>query len=285
MAYPLVESCILDSVYVNGKIYSIEDSDISWVKEPTDSMTYYETIRILNSRLLFIEDHLTRLKASVKGEEDFEFNADFVKSESVSFVKNMSDSGCDLKNANLRVVLTRDNLIIHICEANIPSDEQKKSGIVTRILNWERVAPNIKVFRGDYKQKVAETFSMDTSFGTPYEVLLTNNSGKLYEGSKSNLFVIVGDTVYSETDDKILIGITRKRVLEALNNSGLKLEYKTFTLDEIKQNNAAVFVSSTPFDILPVYSIDDTVIDSSANINLQKISKAYDEAVSNYMNK
>ena len=285
MAYPLVESCILDSVYVNGKIYSIEDSDISWVKEPTDSMTYYETIRILNSRLLFIEDHLTRLKASVKGEEDFEFNADFVKSESVSFVKTMSDSGCDLKNANLRVVLTRDNLIIHICEANIPSDEQKKSGIVTRILNWERVAPNIKVFRGDYKQKVAETFSMDTSFGTPYEVLLTNNSGKLYEGSKSNLFVIVGDTVYSETDDKILIGITRKRVLEALNNSGLKLEYKTFTLDEIKQNNAAVFVSSTPFDILPVYSIDDTVIDSSANINLQKISKAYDEAVSNYMNK
>lgn len=285
MAYPLVESCILDSVYVNGKIYSIEDSDISWVKEPTDSMTYYETIRILNSRLLFIEDHLTRLKASVKGEEDFEFNADFVKSESVSFVKNMSESGCDLKNANLRVVLTRDNLIIHICEANIPSDEQKKSGIVTRILNWERVAPNIKVFRGDYKQKVAETFSMDTSFGTPYEVLLTNNSGKLYEGSKSNLFVIVGDTVYSETDDKILIGITRKRVLEALNNSGLKLEYKTFTLDEIKQNNAAVFVSSTPFDILPVYSIDDTVIDSSANVNLQKISKAYDEAVSNYMNK
>lgn len=285
MAYPLVESCILDSVYVNGKIYSIEDSDISWVKEPTDSMTYYETIRILNSRLLFIEDHLTRLKASVKGEEDFEFNADFVKSESVSFVKNMSESGCDLKNANLRVVLTRDNLIIHICEANIPSDEQKKSGIVTRILNWERVAPNIKVFRGDYKQKVAETFSMDTSLGTPYEVLLTNNSGKLYEGSKSNLFVIVGDTVYSETDDKILIGITRKRVLEALNNSGLKLEYKTFTLDEIKQNNAAVFVSSTPFDILPVYSIDDTVIDSSANVNLQKISKAYDEAVSNYMNK
>lgn len=285
MAYPLVESCILDSVYVNGKIYSIEDSDISWVKEPTDSMTYYETIRILNSRLLFIEDHLTRLKASVKGEEDFEFNADFVKSESVSFVKNMSESGCDLKNANLRVVLTRDNLIIHICEANIPSDEQKKSGIVTRILNWERVAPNIKVFRGDYKQKVAETFSMDTSFGTPYEVLLTNNSGKLYEGSKSNLFVIVGDTVYSETDDKILIGITRKRVLEALNNSGLKLEYKTFTLDEIKQNNAAVFVSSTPFDILPIYSIDDTVIDSSANVNLQKISKAYDEAVSNYMNK
>lgn len=285
MAYPLVENCLYEFIYVNGKIYSTIDSDISWVFNPTDSVTYYETVRILNGKLLFVEDHLARLSASVKGEEAFEVNTDYIRKEAVEFLDAIKKKNIDIANANLRIVLTKDNLIIHICEANIPSEEQKKSGIVTRILNWERVAPNIKVFRGDYKHNVAETFAMDTSFGTPYEVLLTNNSNKLYEGSKSNLFVIVGDTVYSETDDKILIGITRKRVLEALSNSGLKLEYKTFTLDEIKQNGAAVFVSSTPFDILPVYSINDTVIDSASNINLQKISKAYDEAVSNYMNK
>ncbi len=285
MAYPLVENCLYELCYVNGKIYSTIDSDISWVFNPTDSVTYYETVRILNGKLLFFEDHLSRLSASVNGEEAFDVNTDYICKEAVDFLDAIKKKSIDITNANLRIVLTKKNLIIHICEANIPSEEQKKSGIVTRILNWERVAPNIKVFRGDYKQKVAETFSMDTSFGTPYEVLLTNNSGKLYEGSKSNLFVIVGDTVYSETDDKILIGITRKRVLEALNNSGLKFEYKTFTLEEIKQNSAAVFVSSTPFDILPVYSINDTVIDSASNISLQKISKAYDEAVSNYMNK
>lgn len=285
MAYPLVENCLYEFFYVNGKIYSTIDSDISWVFNPTDSVTYYETVRILNGKLLFVEDHLSRLSASVKGEEAFEVNTDYIRKEAVEFLDAIKKKNIDIANANLRIVLTKDNLIIHICEANIPSEEQKKSGIVTRILNWERVAPNIKVFRGDYKHKVAETFAMDTSFGTPYEVLLTNNSNKLYEGSKSNLFVIVGDTVYSETDDKILIGITRKRVLEALSNSGLKLEYKTFTLDEIKQNGAAVFVSSTPFDILPVYSINDTVIDSASNINLQKISKAYDEAVSKYLNK
>lgn len=283
MAYPLVESCILDSVYVNGKIFDTTNKEISWVFEPTDSVTYYETVRILNSCLLFIEDHLLRLKASVDGEESFDFDTDFIKSESLAFIKSMCDLGFDLKNANLRIVLTKDNLIIHICEANIPSEEQKKSGIVTRILNWERVSPNIKVFRGDYKQKVAETFSMDTSFGTPYEILLTNNQNKLYEGSKSNLFVIVGDTVYSETDDKILIGITRKRVLEALSSSGLTLEFGTFTLDEIKAKNAAVFVSSTPFDILPVYSIDDVVIDSASNANLIKISEQYNRAVREYM--
>ncbi|MCQ2482859.1 MAG: aminotransferase class IV [Clostridia bacterium] len=285
MAYPLVENCLYELCYVNGKIYSTIDSDISWVFNPTDSVTYYETVRILNGKLLFVEDHLARLNASVKGEEAFDVNTEYICKEAVAFLDAIKEKSIDITNANLRIVLTKDNLIIHICEANIPSEEQKKSGIVTRILNWERVAPNIKVFRGDYKQKVAETFAMNTSFGTPYEVLLTNNSNKLYEGSKSNLFVIVGDTVYSETDDKILIGITRKRVLEALNNSGLKFEYKTFTLEEIKHNSAAVFVSSTPFDILPVYSIDDTVIDSASNINLQKISKAYDEAVSNYMNK
>lgn len=285
MAYPLVENCLYEFFYVNGKIYSTIDSDISWVFNPTDSVTYYETVRILNGKLLFVEDHLARLSASVKGEEAFEVNTDYIRKEAVEFLDAIKKKNIDIANANLRIVLTIDNLIIHICEANIPSEEQKKSGIVTRILNWERVAPNIKVFRGDYKHKVAETFAMDTSFGTPYEVLLTNNSNKLYEGSKSNLFVIIGDTVYSETDDKILIGITRKRVLEALSNSGLKLEYKTFTLDEIKQNGAAVFVSSTPFDILPVYSINDTVIDSASNINLRKISKAYDEAVSKYLNK
>ena len=91
----------------------------------------------------------------------------------------------------------------------------------------------------------------------------------------SNLFVIMDGKVYSAPDDKILIGITRRRVIEALKRSGLELHTGMFTMDELIKGNAAIFVSSTPFDILPVTYIDDNTFDSVSNPLLKMISEAY----------
>ena len=165
----------------------------------------------------------------------------------------------------------------------MPSEELFEQGINTSLLNWERQTPNLKIFRGDYKTKVNEKFREANSHGLPFELVLSDNDGRLYEGSMSNLFVIRNGQVYSAPDEKILIGITRKRVREALKRSGLELQTGTFRPEELDPANDAVFVSSTPFDILPVRYIDDYEFRSSDNEILKMISKMYREYTSEYI--
>lgn len=283
MAYPLLESPLGAKYYYNGEYIDSVSEKAEALKNPTDEVTYYETIRIKDGVLLFLEDHLNRLKKSVQGIENFDVDLKKIEDDSYDFMKNCAP---DCLEGNLRVVLTKSQLLIHICEAFIPVASCFENGVNSMILKWERVAPNIKVFRGDYKTAVADVFASTNEYGHPYEVLLTDNEDRLYEGSKSNLFVIVGNDVYSAADDKILLGITRNRVLSSLEKAGGNLKIGTFTLDEIKnREDVAVFVSSTPFDILPIAHIDGIDFDSANNPLLKKISSEYLATTDEYISK
>mgnify|MGYP003410136774 CR=1 FL=1 len=108
----------------------------------------------------------------------------------------------------------------------------------------------------------------------------------LYEGSKSNFFAIIGNEVYSAPDSKILIGITRQRVLSSLEKVGCKLVTDMFTLAELSnmREEVALFISSTPFDILPIASVDDIEFSSTSNLKLQQIMRIYSDITNNYIN-
>ena len=279
MQYPLIEKPLGDSYYVNGDLIAADSDRALQLAEPTDDIKYYETIRIKDGVLLFIEDHLARLAKSVKGIEDFPVDVEFISKESKRFIKEIGFN----TEGNLRIVLTRDLFVIHICEGYIPSPEVFEKGISANILQWERVDPNLKVFRGDYKAAVAQAFEREGAHGLPYEVILTDRDNTLYEGSKSNFFAIIGNAVYTAPDNKILIGITRNRVMRSLKNSGTELLTGTFTLDELVEHNAAVFVSSTPFDILPVTYIEDKKFDSVSNPILTQISREYKKITDEYI--
>lgn len=280
MAYPLLESPIGSIYYYDGQFISSDSEQAKSLKIPTDEVTYYETLRVKQGVSLFFEDHLNRLKKSVQGIEDFEVDIEDIHKKSNSFIAEF-DPGFD---GSLRIVLTRNHLLIHACEACIPSPELFEKGINTLTLQWERVAPNIKVFRGDYKAAVASRFDEENAHGKPYELVLTDNEGRLYEGSKSNLFVIKDGIVYSAPDDKILLGITRNRVMRALEQSGAELKIGMFTLDQIVQDkNAAVFVSSTPFDILPVKYINGYEFNFEGNELLRSIQNSYQRIADEYI--
>ena len=280
MAYPMLESPIGSFYYFDGNKIANDSEEAAKLLVPTDEVTYYETLRVKSGVPLFFEDHLNRLKKSVAGIEDFEVDITGIIMQSYDFIKE-SDPELD---GSLRIVLTKSHLLIHVCEANIPEAKLFEEGINTLTLKWERVDPNIKVFRGDYKSAVAAKFAEENEHGHPYELVLTDNEGRLYEGSKSNLFVIKDGVVYSAPDDKILLGITRNRVMRALEEAGAELKIGMFTLDEIVQDkNAAVFVSSTPFDILPVKYIDGYEFNFEGNELLRSIQSSYQRIADEYI--
>ena len=270
MAYPLMEHLTGETFYYNGSVYKNTDSLAEELSRPSDLRTYYETLRIMDGVLLYAEDHMDRLAKSVRSLEDFPVDIDVILDSARCYV---SDSG--IKTGNIRIVLTNSQLLIHGVDIKLPTKEMFTDGINTSLLKWERQTPNVKVFRGDYKNTVNKKFTEANEHGLPFELVLADNEDRIYEGSMSNLFVIRDGKVYSAPDSKILIGITRRRVIEALKRSGLELKTGMFTMDELVKGNAAIFVSSTPFDILPVTSIDDQTFDSVSNPLLNMISEAY----------
>lgn len=278
MAYPLMEHLTGNGFLYCGKYYRVSSELTESLQRPVDIKTYYETVRVKDGVLLFVEDHLARLVKSVKGLENFPVDTAGILSEAYSLID--MDGVTD---GSIRIVLTKESLLIHQADITLPSEELFEQGINTSLLNWERQTPNLKIFRGDYKTKVNEKFREANSHGLPFELVLSDNDGRLYEGSMSNLFVIRDGQVYSAPDEKILIGITRKRVMEALKRSGLELQIGMFRPDELDPAKDAVFVSSTPFDILPVRYIDDYEFRSSDNEILKMISKMYREYASEYI--
>ena len=278
MAYPLMEHLTGKGYLYCGKYYRVSSELTESLQKPVEARIYYETVRVKEGVLLFVEDHLQRLVNSVKGLENFPVNTSKILSEAYSFVDLDG-----VMEGSIRIVLTNEVLLIHQADITLPSKEHFENGINTSILNWERKTPNLKIFRGDYKTRVNEKFKEVNSHGLPFELVLTDNEGKLYEGSMSNLFVIRDGKVYSAPDSKILIGITRKRVMEALKRSGLELQIGTFAPEELDPETDAVFVSSTPFDILPVRFIDNYEFRSSKNEVLNMISKMYQEYTSEYI--
>lgn len=271
MAYPLMEHPSGDEFFFDGAFYNVCSDKANELSKPTDDRTYYETVRIRRGVLLFLEDHMARLTKSVKGLEDFPVDTKDISDKAYTFLKRISFD----KDGNIRIVLTKDHLLIHLVDVNVPDRSMFENGINTSLLKWERQTPNLKIFRGDYKNTVNEKFKTENAHGKPFELVLSDNEDRLYEGSMSNLFVIMDGKVYSAPDDKILIGITRRRVIEALKRSGLELTTGMFTMDELVKGNAAIFVSSTPFDILPVTYIDDHTFDSVNDPLLNMISEAY----------
>ena len=287
MAYPLVEGNIGEYCILDGKKVSFDAPSGQMLFTPTDEITYYESIRFQEGVLLFWEDHMIRLSLSVEAKENFPIEPDTYYSAACALV---ADSG--MTDGNIRVVLTKSHTLLYLSNMTYPTAKMYEDGIVTHSLTWERVEPHVKVFRGDYKSAVAQAQNTETSFGMPYEVILRGNDGKFVEGGRSNFFVVVDDQVYSPDESLILIGITRKYVKEAIVKAGLTLVEGAFTMEELvrmeeelnqKTPRMGLFVTSSPFDILPVASIDEEKFSSSSCPAIMSLMSSYQDTVHAYI--
>jgi len=89
------------------------------------------------------------------------------------------------------------------------------------------------------------------------EVLFVNREGFVTESATASTFAVIGG--YLRTAPltfNILPGITRHLVLESARESGLPVVESAFTLAELREASE-VFITNTPFEILPVAAIDN----------------------------
>jgi len=154
-----------------------------------------------------------------------------------------------------------------------PTSEEYASGVYIRTLKAIRKMPGAKIWNAELRSKADYILSSSDA----YEVLLIDRMKNITEGSRSNIFLIRGDTLFTTPENKVLKGITRQKVLDSCEQLGISVSEQEIPLKELSFYEAA-FISGTSPGILPVKLIDKHLFNTS-NDTLRKLMSAYQQTV------
>lgn len=289
MSFPILENPSGNFCYYNGIKIMLSSAEGKALLEPVSDVIYYESIKIRDGVLMFFENHMLRLMQSVEAKEKFSLDTDVLFDDAM---KMLREAEPPVSDGNIRIVVTNNGNLIHFSNVVTPPESSSSKGIAASLMHWERLDPQVKIFHSDYKSAVAAKFEENTPFGPAFEVLLTDGKGQITEGSRSNFFVLYHGVVYSPPEPLILIGITRRYVLLSVRKAGLVYKEAMFSLEDLVRmrdeskshaNSVALFITSSPFDILPVSSVGEEVFLSAQNQDLARITEIYQGIVSHYI--
>ncbi|MCE4565353.1 aminotransferase class IV [Maribellus sp. CM-23] len=232
----------------------------------------YEVIRIVDGKPLFLEEHLARFKrsAEIAGRE-----IQYSETDISSYLQDLIRQN-KVYNGNV-LVSCKVNLKAFFIAHSYPTKEQYQWGVECGLLHAERENPNAKVFqttvRGRANQIMAEKGY--------YEVLLVDHDGNITEGSRSNAFFIKGSQLITPPSEKVLLGVTRQKVIQCARGLGIDVKEQEVSLTRLAGFNA-VFITGTSPNILPVSKIGETDFDEQ-NPLLRKLMKQFDVCIEQYL--
>src|SRR5690606_23042999 len=120
-------------------------------------------------------------------------------------------------------------LFVYFIKSFYPPEEYYKEGIHTILFNYERENPNAKVQRSSFKEQINEELEKNKAF----EALLVNSNGYVTEGSRSNIFFVKKNKIYTAPEGAVLLGITRKYILQVCKELNIEVVEENTHIDEI----------------------------------------------------
>lgn len=262
--------------------YYLEDGQLEEVSNyTTDSndkgRVIYEVIRVINKVPLFYEDHIKRLESSFRlMEKTFSYNYDKIKEYLISLIEA---NNIEYGNIKLTFDIKTDTMKVFSIKHNYPDEMLYKTGVKTILYHGERNNPNAKVIDSNFREKVTNEMTKFNAF----EAILVNKKGYITEGSKSNIFMIKGDKLYTSPLEEVLPGVTRGRIISLAKNIGIKFEEKNVKFDEIN-NYDAMFISGTSPKILPISLVDNIEFNVENEI-MQRLIGEFNQEIDLYIKK
>ncbi len=268
---------IKDFYVVNGKLTSSNELTIF---EGITKPPIYEIIRVIKGVPIYLEDHLNRMYESSKltGMDLGSSEGDIKSAIKETILNN------HLVNGNIKLLSGESDgkkFFAAFCvESFYPPKEYYDNGIKTVLYNYERDNPNAKVLHTNFKEDVARVMKEKGAF----EALLLRKDGYIPEGSRSNMFFVKGEKLYTAPKEDILLGITRKHLFKIAEKLGIKIVENSIHVDDLNKLDGA-FMTGTSVNILPISEIDDIKLNSVNNEIIRSLNKAYDDMIAEYVEK
>ena len=230
---------------------------------------YYSTFRTFDgcTRVLGFTAHLGRLYGPVHAPEVSE---SFLRRQLLTLLEPYRPA-----EARVRLMMTKQGQA-HIAIEPLRSLPQAvyETGVRAETTELYRDHPRLKstsfIAQSDSERKHIAQEGI-------FEALLVKD-GKILEGMTSNFFYVKNSSLFTAQAD-ILLGITRKTVIELARGRGVEVKYKPLKRDQIFSIGEA-FITSSSRGVVPVIQIDEARIGQGrpGSITLE-LSAAYDQYV------
>jgi branched-chain amino acid aminotransferase len=237
-----------------GEKYIIngQPADVAGFSPDMSADVYYEVVRLIDGKILFLTDHLKRLRSSISG-SGMEYPGDSVIRENLQLLLEKNK----LPLGNIRICLhwtgrRGPDLLCYFVPYFYPEECMYLSGVQLVSFPHERPNPGIKKWDNTFRERVQDHIRLHGV----YEAVLLNQQGEITEGSRSNIFFIdPWDRLITPPSKDILPGITRKYVLQICREEGLEIIEKPVPMSEL-DSLTSCFISGTSPKVLPVWKLD-----------------------------
>jgi len=269
---------ILDYFIFNSRPYTTAQMEIF---DSLTSLSIYEVIRLIDVVPLYLEEHLKRMRDSAEllGYEIQKTDED-ITAEIIWLAQLNQCNNINVKLLCNDLDQKEQSYITYFIESQYPQNEVYEKGIATILFYSERTTPNAKTVNTDLREGVNAAIK---SAGA-YEGLLVNKDGYVTEGSRSNVFFVKGEKIYTAPAKEVLMGVTRMRIMEACSRLNIPVVEEDVHEDSLGEIDAA-FISGTSVNVLPIASIESISFDSMNNAIIKKISACYLEDMKEYLEK
>jgi len=266
--------CIGKFYIVDGILTPVPSFDTSVIYE---GEVVYEVIRVIEGIPLFFEDHLARMEESLRISKHEALATGGKLLENIFLL--IRENG--IRNGNIKIIFHYNSLrncfMIYFIEAQYPDSLMYKTGVDTILFDAERKNPGAKIFNFRLRSSILDVLVRKSA----YEAFLVNKMGCITEGSRSNVYFIIGDSIITAGDEYVLGGITRRYVNNICGEKNIPVEYRCFPVRDLHMVEA-VFLSGTSPHILPVRSIDEFSFRVDHPV-LKKLADAYAAKVKSYI--
>ncbi len=243
-----------------------------------DKIIYYEVIRLRQNALLFLEAHIDRLLKSLTlgGHQNLTDKA-AIQQAIFNYIKTEG-----VKTANIRVTITvgQAQLIgVTYIKSAYPTASVYQNGVAAETAEFMRHAPNVK-----QQSEALMALRANIAKRAIYDFLLVDKEGFITEGSKTNVFFIKEETVYTAPLNDVLAGITRAEVIKCIPSY---CQFKEVAIHKSDLKNCdAAFLTGTSIDILPISKIDNRIYQSSSHAivkdMIQQFAKKVNSDIANH---
>jgi len=231
---------------INNQWESVPEKDL---QPGSDSFAFgtglYETFRTLNHKPVFLEPHLDRL---FKSAQAIDLTIASSQNKIVKMIARVVQQFDD-PNQRVRILAVLGKIIIYTSSLNL--DPSIYKGVSTITVPALRKTPEIKTT--DYTTcleayKIAENNDC-------FETILLDKNNQVLEGSRSNVFWIQGEKLFTRDGD-VLPGVTRQTVI---SRSPFSIFYEQLNQLDFDQVNE-IFLTNSGSGIIPVVKVNSIQI-------------------------
>ena len=270
----IMKDAIGNFCLINGSMLPVSELE-KFISVP--DFPVYEVLRVEKGILLFLEDHMQRLKntfsmVSRKGK---------IRIESIPEQLKRLIRENKIQSGAVKLLFfffdERSQAVFYQMQPYGPAEEEYKTGVKTISLHLERLSPNAKIWNGAFRKIT----NIEIQKANAFEAILVDRDGFVTEGSRSNIFFVKDKILLTSPLENVLPGITRKNVLGVCKRLHVKVEVRPISFQEIKQFDAA-FLTGTTRILVPIREIDGIVFNANNRL-VERIIEGFEELVEEYV--